>query len=744
MTTYRYHSRLMVIVHSWQSEDAIDVTEDLISVSTRKNIERVGSFTFTLTARLNWLNRLFANDMVNIYYDPGDGVSGWTRVMFGYIDRVTRSEAVMDETGRISTVFTITGSDFMKAVDFTQIIFRPEMAQRADWKLDDQFIFNEISGLGSIRRGVRGLGSPDIIVSSLFSAMLGFGAQWHVPPSYAAGIETLASQNKRLNKVLRTISSEVELALDTLNAGSIVNPDASLTDVDAAIRLTQEAIALYKTFDNSDRPGWVNDLLTPQAQSELQSLMTAWAQVKSTTVATLYDIISMDFVEGKCIDGYADAAPIWTSQGALSNIMYRWSNRELNELAFDLRPVVEGQDGSEGGSDMYGDYRSPTRAELALGEDVESADLYSPEYSRDRDEHGLNHGFGPHKSNVPGVKYVPAMIMRERPYSTAAGIDMTAYSFGVRTPGVLHFGPVFSAPTPSSDPVQRVFYDYSSVGLKNGISPSPQNYRNLGPPVKHLDVATVRLDELTRMEVSRGDADMSNMIIFNNAMSFIGTKYNLPDFMPVFNLASIAREGVRLKEASTSYANFSRTRSGGVTYDDLSLILVRWTLLLDHWYQHNNEYLSGTIIMRPRADIRVGYRLDIPERSESYYVTDVSHSWEKGADGSVRGSTSLQVTRGQRNDPFPVYVPPSVSKSAKKRPVTALVATNGNRTKTGRLARVFKAENSISTTRAGVEAPADNALDKNPPPSFGPLIPGGSKSGFKVKLGSGNKPPKKE
>lgn len=724
MSIYRYHSRLMVIAHSWQSNDPIDLTQDLVSVSTSKNIERVGSFSITLTARLNWLNRLFPNDMVNIYYDPGDGVSGWTRVMFGYVNRITRSEAVMDETGRISTVFTITGSDFMKAIDFTQIIFRPEMYQRADWKLDDRFVFNEIGGLGMVHRGVRGLGSPDVVVRSLLSGMMGFGAQWQVPPSYANSIASLASRNRRLSRALTAVSSDFLLTLETLGISALSNP---ATSGDAEIQKALDLLVQIQKEDEGiieeDGPPQAEYLLDPKGRSDLFSILNAWSQIRSNSFVTFYDMLSTDFIEGKCIDGYADVAPIWVSQGALSNIMYRWSNREINELAFDLRPVVDGENA------MYGDY--------GLDNLNQTGTL---QYSRAKDEQGFNHGFGPHSSSVPGVKYVPAMIMRERPYSTATGLNVSEYKFGNRSPGVQYFGPVFSTPKQSTESSCRVLYDYSDVGMPQGITAAPKFYDKDAPPVKHMDVVTARLDEMTRMEVSRGDADMSNLIIFNNVMHYVNNKYNLPQFMPIFNLASIARDGVRLKEASTNYANFTRGPNNDPLADNLALVLIRWALLLDHWYQHNIEYLSGTITMRPRADIRVGYRLDIPERSESYYVTDVAHSWEKGSDGSVRGSTSLQVTRGQRNDPFPVYVPPSVSKGKKNIKITDVGATNGNRSKTGRLSKFFKAQNSISTTRAGIEPPADGLLDKDPPPEFGPLIPGGSSGGVDVKVGFGNKP----
>jgi hypothetical protein len=86
-------------------------------------------------------------------------------------------------------------------------------------------------------------------------------------------------------------------------------------------------------------------------------------------------------------------------------------------------------------------------------------------------------------------------------------------------------------------------------------------------------------------------------------------------------------------------------------------ILARWALLQDHWYQHNLEYVSGNIEMRGAPEIRAGYRLDLPDRNMSFYVEGVSHQWSYGQPMT----TTLQVTRGQPNNPFPVYVLPATA-----------------------------------------------------------------------------------
>jgi len=83
--------------------------------------------------------------------------------------------------------------------------------------------------------------------------------------------------------------------------------------------------------------------------------------------------------------------------------------------------------------------------------------------------------------------------------------------------------------------------------------------------------------------------------------------------------------------------------------------LLRWGLLQDHWYQHNIEYISGQIVMRGAPEIRAGYRLDISDKRMSFYVDGVSHTW--AFPGSMK--TTLTVSRGQSNNPHPMYVLPA-------------------------------------------------------------------------------------
>src|SRR5690606_18571259 len=131
--------------------------------------------------------------------------------------------------------------------------------------------------------------------------------------------------------------------------------------------------------------------------------------------------------------------------------------------------------------------------------------------------------------------------------------------------------------------------------------------------------------------------------------------------------------------------------------------IARWALLNDHWYQHNLEYLSGTIEMRGAPEIRVGYRLDLADRNMSFYVEGVSHSWSYGGEMS----TTLQVTRGQPNNPYPSYVYPHIE---------GFTPTDTQRRAGSRLSKYFIVPDPISVRRAlKVSRGAPDASWRNSP-----------------------------
>lgn len=115
--------------------------------------------------------------------------------------------------------------------------------------------------------------------------------------------------------------------------------------------------------------------------------------------------------------------------------------------------------------------------------------------------------------------------------------------------------------------------------------------------------------------------------------------------------------------------------------------IARWALLNDHWYQHNLEYLAGTVEMRGAPEIRVGYRLDLADRNLSFYIEGVTHNWQYGKPMT----TTLHVTRGQPTNPYPSYVLPYVS---------GFDPTSTQRQTGSRLAAYFIVPDPLSVRRA--------------------------------------------
>jgi murein DD-endopeptidase MepM/ murein hydrolase activator NlpD len=140
-------------------------------------------------------------------------------------------------------------------------------------------------------------------------------------------------------------------------------------------------------------------------------------------------------------------------------------------------------------------------------------------------------------------------------------------------------------------------------------------------------------------------------------------------------------------------------------------LLARWALLNDHWYQHNLEYLSGVIEMRGAPEIRAGYRLDLIDRNMSFYVEGVSHNWAYGQPMT----TTLHVSRGQPNNPYPVYVLPFLP---------SFSATDTQRTVGSRLASYFVTPDSLSVRRSlKLERIRSGGLGSPATTSFGALGP---------------------
>lgn len=728
--TTRMHSRAIVVAHSHvktseSNDGVINLTDDLKTVNVSKQIKGMGGATITLVPRKNYLNILFPNDVINIYFDPGDGKRGFVRTFFGYIDRINRTEQVDEDTGAVQTAFTVICSDFTKAIDKTNIYFNPHLKNRTDF-LNNTFGNSLLSGHALRVAGIIAHGTPADMVENFLQILMGFGAQWVLPDQYTKNTRYLKEnrrqrKNRARSKIPDSLVSQLQLVTGQDLDTSVLQEESRLIDafkgVGTVLSSLNNIIAPGQSIDATntlvsfDR-SLVNSIINKN--SALNAYRNIVKTILSKDSYNILDLMDLSFIEANAIDGYIASAAVWQQQGTLSSLMYGYSNEIVNELTFDLRPTVV----SDSGDGCFGDIEQPV-------------------YSTEEDELGINvNGAKGYPASVKAIKYVPAVMFREYPFSTTEGLDLkNVFTTGTRI-GFIPFGPIFSL-RPNREEPHRIIYSYESVPeirneLSGTLSPDKQQKGNKQFPLKHLDVIPIYNEDVVRADVGRSDNDIYNLfaIYATDGLQKI-YKYLLQEFLPIVTPVSIERNGLRTHEVKTKFANYSRDGlTRGTTGTDGSAVdsgqirqnLVRWSLLLDHWNQHNNEYLSGTITLRGMPEIRVGYRLDWVDRKESYYVEHVSHSFIYGQ--KTKFTTNVQVSRGQRNDPFPAWVPPRVSASFGTQVVNPVSPIfdglnvtlqsdfskqgGGNRTREGRLGQYFK----IKDTKAIMQpTKSDSGLD---------------------------------
>lgn len=749
--THRMHTRVVAIVHSHlNDEEPIHLSPDVIGMRCSKTVKGSGGMSLDLVPRRNYFNHVYPNDVINVYVDPGDGKRGFVRLFMGYVDRVERTENT-DENGGISTVFRIVCTDFQKAFDRTHIYFNPHLANRTDL-VDETLGMSLLAGHALRVRGVRAHGTPADMVENFATMLLGFGSQWVLPKAYNTGSKLIKDNRQR-----RRNRAKARLPDDLLKALAILNiPLPELQNTDDIEQLINNRLG----SDEEERDFVFRTALTGAQQSALKggilSLNSFQTNARGTVSDTysILDLVDFSFIENAAIDGYISSQAVWTQSGMLTSMMKAFSNEIVNELIFDLRPIA--RDSIQGST-----------SELLVDS------CFGREYSREPDDLGINvNGISDSeafRASVPAVAYAPAIVFREYPFSCTEGLDLTKLQItDSSTGGFVPFGPVFPIKKDSDEGTNagqyRAIYNYLDVEeVASGggtLSPSGCELAENTAPLKHLDVVTIKDTDVISSSIGRSDNDVFNLFAMYATDSLQKVyKYLLKSFMPITNSVSIARNGLRVHEVKTRFANYSRDKlcdgSSAVHSSAIIRNMIRWMLLMDHWNQHNNEYLSGEITLRGMPEIRVGYRLDWESRRESYYVESVSHNW---AYPKVM-TTTVSVSRGQRNDPFPVYIPPKLTRAQDTRLAvkpdstviinqedngattatrfdlfggvsdlgelsTTLLKGGGNRNSDGRLAQYFRVLNTPAThrsTQADTEALAvplegidDNLVDRFP------------------------------
>jgi hypothetical protein len=627
----------------------VDCSKDVISCQTSKSIKGGGGASFTLVPRRNYINYIYPNDWVNIWFNPGDG-RGFVRTFFGFIDRIQRDISTNDDGGT-STFFNITCSDFTKAFDATQVYFNPHVADRDDFV--GQFAGTKnLAGAQLRTKGITVYGTPADIVLNFTTLLLGFGSQFMVPPKYPVRKAAInASRELRRRWVRDRLPKKVQEAIG----------DSTIKEWEKSIKEQAQMLASrWQEEGIKDEQGnplpltWNANRGFDALMALAQSYILAQKELPENTLATadiktgkaveavsvpgtpehLLDLLDLTFMEYLAIDGSIVSAPIWTQQGTLWSMMNAYSNSIVNELFCDLRPLSKG-------------YTSDTP-------------LIAGGYAREPDEHDLDEF---------GVRFVPAMVMREYPFSTIDSVDYSNIEILNKPVNKVYVGSIFSKEP--NKPGRKIYihakalHDYIAEINPNEVA------------IKHLDVAVLSVRDIITESIGRSDHDVVNLIeLYSDGFMGKHMKYLMQDIQPIAVPVSVARHGLRVRTYSTRFARFSKkqTKYSGVDNRGTRHKLVRWLTLLDHWYQHNIEYLNGTISTRAFPEIRVGYRLDIRERRESYYVEGVNHSWSY----PNAMTSSFTLSRGQRNDPYPIYVKPH------------LRGTAGQRDLSGRLADSFK------------------------------------------------------
>jgi hypothetical protein len=651
---YSHIHRMPHPVYEGEAEGKINCSIDIRACDTNKNIKGGGSASFTLAPGRNYLNMIFPNDYVFIYFDPGDG-RGSILTFFGLVDRIQRSTGVDGSTGVTDTIYNVECTDFTKFFIMTNIYFNSKLMAREELN-EGVEITSNLGGIQFFQQGVTLTGSPADFALSLIISLFGFGSQCKLPKSFPVNKYDVRSnrsfiKNYALKLLPAVIRSQVGDAAAIKEFESNIKSkalEAQRKDYEKDPKkenkhIKKDSLNAYYTGVALSDMKLPKNTLTSQAWVSYKRIITS--QSKDAFVLDLFDL---SLIEDELMDGQLVGQAISWTEGSLWELINSFSNDFVNELFCDLRPVakkklkprriVDSFNSSKDGENSLGgvsDY-------VVENDEIESAN--------------------PGEGNTGAVRFVPSIIMREYPFSTIQGIvPPPGVEIMNKEVGIIHFGAIFSSspdvpgrhivklPTRSMEELHRV--------KKGLITLNDLPYRD-----KHLDVAVINTTDISRENVGRSDADHVNLIelytdITSGQVANSNSKYLDRHLNPLLTPSGMMIHGVRTRKYESPFGKFSNAMNVyGGTVDSISNIelTVRWLLLVDHWYQHNIEYLNGTISTRSFPEIRVGYRLDVADRHESYYIEGVANSWTRGQ----TPTTTFTVTRGQRNDPYPVYVLP--------------------------------------------------------------------------------------
>ncbi len=524
----RYRTTCKVLIHDFTTatNGALDISQDVVHITTNKQIKGVGTATVIFTSAKNYLNLIFPNNYINIYWDINDG-TGFTRQFFGFVDRINE-KYVVGPDGKPSTTYTVTCSDFSKVFEKTFLYVNAQLAQRKDLASQDIGKVN-IGGLAIASKGVEVEGSPADIIQNLIALLLGFGTQFELPPGYNPAFYE-GNKKKLIESFYNTrrnivdVESFIKLLEDQLASAKAEalkqagDKKSSLADVGAATASLFEK-GLNKLGINADNKSvFSTGIITTTVMNTL------------SRPASFMDILDLySYVESDFIDGYHGSTGIWAKDGPISSVLNEYCNDMVNELMFDLRPV---------------------------------SDNDSEEYSRKEDEVKGNLAEG----GIPaGIKYAPAVILREYPYSTIHKYDGDSVELSLRdsadnkiTLGEIPIHAVFSdqigKPGRHLIPCTKTSYASTVFGKESSDQSS-----------RILDVAVVYEHEIKSTDFGRSDHDHFNLFEVIDDFGFTGegAKFFMQDLLPIVSPVHIARNGIRVRSERTK---FCRPSMGSSTH----------------------------------------------------------------------------------------------------------------------------------------------------------------------------------
>lgn len=349
-----------------------------------------------------------------------------------------------------------------------------------------------------------------------------------------------------------------------------------------------------------------------------RTIEQAKEQFEANSLAAAVDLFT--YVKDYHVDGSVINTPMHDIQGSLWQLMVENSNPIMNECFLSLMPDRGNILGKKDGTDEW--------------------------------------GIRP--------KYVPALIIREKPFSwmdgsaffmdgksspywtlSAPGRKKTSNRMEFEVPDVFFS----SIKNPVKLPrLQQISPEILKLGEVQGLYINSVE-DSLVSDKYFLDRVVIRNKDIVEESLGLSDNDHVNFFMMSLASIPISTAYQkfalLQDgLIPVYIPESIKKYGLRVREMSSKFM-----KTGGAKIDSSAALafLVRSLLLQDMWYQHTPFYRAGTVTTRGLPKARIGMALDISDssRQESFYIEGITHEWSLAGDGKGMLRTSLTVTRGQ-------------------------------------------------------------------------------------------------